>query len=216
MQYKLKYPVTCLGRSKNCDIRLPSTLTKVSREHAEIKIHKNNMYVLYNQSALGTFVNGKQEKQIVLKNGDNISLAGVVEFRFLNGVLSSSAPGIQVKHSSPTPAPSPIPSPPPVRFSPQEPPPYQQGDSYQTEDKTGQALGIASVILGALTFGVQMLGGLICGWVGWAFGIAAIITGIMAIPKGAKGLGITGIVLSVIGVVIQVLVLVGVFASYGW
>lgn len=214
MQYNLKHPATTLGRSKKCDIQVPSTITKVSREHAQIKIHKNNMYVLYDLSGRGTLVNGKLEQQIVLHNGDSIILAGAVEFQFSNGTLSSSVRGLQVKHSSPTFAPSPVP-PPPARFPPQESPPYQQGDSYQTEDKTGQALGIASVILGALTFGIQMIGGLLCGWIGWAFGIAAIVTGIMAIPKGAKGLGITGIVLSIIGVVIQVLVLVGVFASFG-
>ena len=83
------------------------------------------------------------------------------------------------------------------------------------ENKEGQGLGIASVILGALTLGIQLMGGLICGWVGWPLGIAAIVTGIIAITKGRKGLGITGIVLSVIGVVIQVLVLVGAIGALG-
>jgi hypothetical protein len=83
------------------------------------------------------------------------------------------------------------------------------------DDKTGQYLGIASVIMGALTFGVQIIGGLICGWIGWPLGIAAIICGIIAFAKGSKGLGITGIVLSVIGVVIQLLVLAGAISSFG-
>lgn len=77
------------------------------------------------------------------------------------------------------------------------------------EDKSGQALGIASVIMGAITFGVQIIGGLICGWLGWPLGIAAIVTGIMAINKGRKGLGISGIVLSIIGVIIQLLTVTG-------
>ena len=85
----------------------------------------------------------------------------------------------------------------------------------ETKDSTGQALGIVSVVLGALTFGFQFLGGLICGWVGWPLGIAAIICGVIAFIKGAKGLGITGIVLSVIGVIVQVLALVGAMSSLG-
>lgn len=83
------------------------------------------------------------------------------------------------------------------------------------EDKSGQPLGIASAILGAVTFGVQMIGGLICGWLGWPLGIAAIITGILAINKGHKWLGIIGILLSVIGVIIQILVLTGAIAALG-
>jgi hypothetical protein len=75
------------------------------------------------------------------------------------------------------------------------------------QDNTGQNLGIASVILGALTFGIQIFGGLLCGWLGWPLGIAAIVLGIIAITKGRMGLGVTGIVLSVIGVVIQLFAL---------
>ena len=100
MQYKLKYQVTSIGRSKNCDIQVPSTITKVSREHAQIKIHKNNMYVLYDKSARGTLVNGKKEKQIVLKDGDRIILAKGVEFRFSNGRVSSSLQGIKINRTS--------------------------------------------------------------------------------------------------------------------
>ena len=81
------------------------------------------------------------------------------------------------------------------------------------EDRAGQSLGIASVIMGAITFGIQLMGGLICGWIGWPLGIAAIVTGIIAITRGSKGLGYTGIILSVIGVIIQVLGLIGAIGS---
>lgn len=82
-------------------------------------------------------------------------------------------------------------------------------------NNAGQGLGIASVILGAITFGIQLLGGLACGWIGWPLGIAAIVTGILAITKGRKGLGIAGIVLSVIGVILQILILVGALGTLG-
>jgi len=83
------------------------------------------------------------------------------------------------------------------------------------QDNTGQILGIVSLVLGAITFGIQMIGGLLCGWLGWPLGIAAIICGIIAVGKGAKGLGIAGIVLSVIGILIQVLGLAGAISSLG-
>ena len=72
------------------------------------------------------------------------------------------------------------------------------------QQRQGTAFGIVSVCLGAVTFGIQIMGGLCCGWIGWPLGIAAIICGIVAIVQGAKGLGALGIVLSVVGVVLQV------------
>ena len=195
MQHKLQQTTT-LGRSSTCDIQISPTITKVSREHARVEI-RNNMYVLYDQSALGTFVNGKSEKQIVLKDGDNINLGGVIEFRFFNGVLTSSMAGVQNM-----PASIPYISPPPIIIAPQASP------SDRPWKETGLDMGIASLIFGVLTFSIQLIGGLLCGWVGWALGITAIITGIMAIAKGSKWLGISGIILSAIGVIYQVLTLI--------
>ena len=130
MQHKLPQTTT-IGRSKNCDIQVHPKNTKVSREHAEIKIHKNNMYVLYDKSARGTFVNGKKEKQIVLKNGDNINLGGALKLNFSNGVLSSSSPGIQLNQSSPAPIPvAPLAPPMPAPMH-QNPPPHPQGTPSQ-------------------------------------------------------------------------------------
>lgn len=82
------------------------------------------------------------------------------------------------------------------------------------QDNSGQTFGIASVIMGALTFGIQIVGGLICGWIGWPLGFAAIVCGVFAFTKGNKGLGITGIVLSVIGVLIQILAVIGFVGSF--
>lgn len=77
----------------------------------------------------------------------------------------------------------------------------------------GQGFGIAAVVLGSITFGVQMLGGLLCGWIGWPLGFIAILLGVVAITKGARGLGAAGIGLSVIGVILQVLALMGLLGA---
>ena len=114
--------------------------TKVSREHAEIKIHKNNMYVLYDKSARGTLVNGKKEKQIVLKDGDSISFGGAIKFKFFNGTLSSSASGVQVKHNAPKPYSPPMPIPPPVMPISQKLPPIQPPQQSQYVQSQIQAI----------------------------------------------------------------------------
>jgi hypothetical protein len=86
--------------------------------------------------------------------------------------------------------------PPPPRESPRAP-----GDK-------GKAFGVASVILGALTFGVQFLGGLCCGWIGWPLAFAAVICGILAIAEGESLLGWLGIGLSGAMLVLQILFLI--------
>lgn len=90
----------------------------------------------------------------------------------------------------------------------QSPPGRPGSPSYDTGTSgTARAFGVASVILGALTFGVQWIAGLCCGWIGWPLGIAAIVCGILAIVGGEKTLGWVGIVLSVAMIALQFLML---------
>jgi len=77
------------------------------------------------------------------------------------------------------------------------------------DNDSGKIMGIISIVFGSVTFIVQILGGLICGWLGWPLGIAALILGILAIRKGYK-LGWLGIVLSIAGVVLQLLITIGI------
>lgn len=134
MQHKLPQ-ITTIGRSKTCDIQVSPKLTKVSRQHAEIKIHNGDMYVLYDRSATGTFVNGQKQQQIILKNGDRINLAGVVELQFFNGTLTSSSNQLRVTSASAGAyGASPVPAPIPAYDAPQELPvsynyPQDQGYS---------------------------------------------------------------------------------------
>jgi len=71
------------------------------------------------------------------------------------------------------------------------------------------SFGIVSIIFGALALGVQLLGGL-C-WIGWPLVVVAIICALMTIGgnQTAKTYGLIGAFLSIIGIIIQLLVLSG-------
>lgn len=58
-----------IGRHPSCHLRFSADLTHVSRKHAEI-IREGNQFKLIDQSANGTFVNGKKVKEVFLKDGD--------------------------------------------------------------------------------------------------------------------------------------------------
>jgi len=58
-----------IGRHPACHLCFPSNLTSVSRKHAEI-IREGNQFKLIDNSANGTFLNGKRVKETYLKNGD--------------------------------------------------------------------------------------------------------------------------------------------------
>lgn len=85
----------------------------------------------------------------------------------------------------------------------------------QSEDSNGRVFGIISVVLGGITFGIQIIGGLCCGWLGWPLGIGAAICGILAMVHKEYRLGGIGIGLSVVGLLLQLLALGGAFAGLG-
>lgn len=69
-----RYPINgtvVLGRASECE--LDFSYDRLSRRHAELKVHKDLLYVLDLSSSNGTFVNGKQVSQSRLKNGDVLS-----------------------------------------------------------------------------------------------------------------------------------------------
>ena len=78
------------------------------------------------------------------------------------------------------------------------------------ESGTAKTLGVISVVLGALTAGVEVIGGLCCGWIVWPLAIAATILGILAWTSArgdqtAATLGKIGICLSLIVPIWQLL-----------
>jgi pSer/pThr/pTyr-binding forkhead associated (FHA) protein len=62
-------PAISIGRHPSCHVRFPADLAPISRKHAEI-IREGNQFKLIDHSANGTFVNGKQVKEALLKDGD--------------------------------------------------------------------------------------------------------------------------------------------------
>ncbi len=60
-----------IGRDPSCNLRFPAGLNTISRKHARIT-REGNQFRLIDQSANGTFVNGKRIEEAVLRNGDVI------------------------------------------------------------------------------------------------------------------------------------------------
>jgi pSer/pThr/pTyr-binding forkhead associated (FHA) protein len=67
-------PAISIGRHAGCHLCFPADLATVSRKHAEI-IREGNQFRLIDHSANGTFVNGKQVKEAILREGDVLEFA---------------------------------------------------------------------------------------------------------------------------------------------
>jgi hypothetical protein len=73
--FDLDLPVTNIGRSK--DNHLVIDDSRVSRQHAQIRVTRGNYYIFDLDSTGGTFINQRRISQSILHPGDVISLAGV-------------------------------------------------------------------------------------------------------------------------------------------
>lgn len=67
--------VILLGRHPECQVVFPGTCSAVSRKHAEIR-REGNRFKLIDTSTNGILVNGRPQKEVFLKNGDVLILAG--------------------------------------------------------------------------------------------------------------------------------------------
>ncbi len=84
-------PVVTLGRHPDCDVVFPEDMRNISRRHAEIQ-REGNRFLLRDTSSNGTFVNGKQNAEVFLKNGDVLILGvGGPKISFLSTILETSA-----------------------------------------------------------------------------------------------------------------------------
>lgn len=82
----LNKPIVSIGRHCDNDIRVHKDLSHVSRKHAEIHRTESST-TLFNLASTGTTVNGKLIQKQILNEGDIISLAGQVDFIFMQGTL---------------------------------------------------------------------------------------------------------------------------------
>jgi pSer/pThr/pTyr-binding forkhead associated (FHA) protein len=67
-------PTILIGRHPSCHVLFPKDVAIVSRRHAQI-VRQGNRFKLIDQSANGTFVNGKKVKESYLKDGDVLIFA---------------------------------------------------------------------------------------------------------------------------------------------
>jgi pSer/pThr/pTyr-binding forkhead associated (FHA) protein len=63
-----------IGRHPSCHVLFPKDVAIVSRRHAQI-VREGNRFKLIDQSANGTFVNGRRVKEAYLKDGDVLIFA---------------------------------------------------------------------------------------------------------------------------------------------
>ncbi|MCI5122426.1 MAG: FHA domain-containing protein, partial [Candidatus Electrothrix sp. AUS4] len=103
--------VVLLGRHPDCQVVFPGTCAAVSRKHAEIR-REGNRFKLIDTSTNGTLVNGKAQKEVFLKNGDVLILAGGDGPKI--SFLSTSAPAEKKERSPVPPSPGYVPSTPSV------------------------------------------------------------------------------------------------------
>jgi pSer/pThr/pTyr-binding forkhead associated (FHA) protein len=78
-----------IGRRPTCQLQFPKDLIIVSRNHAQI-VREGNRFRLIDQSANGTFVNGKRVKEVYLKDGDVLVFSeGGPKVSFLTKIMES-------------------------------------------------------------------------------------------------------------------------------
>lgn len=80
-----------IGRHPSCHVLFPKNVAIISRRHAQI-VREGNRFKLIDQSANGTFVNGKKVKEAYLKDGDVLIFAeGGPKVSFLTKVVERQA-----------------------------------------------------------------------------------------------------------------------------
>jgi pSer/pThr/pTyr-binding forkhead associated (FHA) protein len=111
-----------IGRQTTCLLRFPPDLTVISREHADI-VREGNQFKLIDHSANGTFVNGKQVQEAILKDGDVLEFArGGPKVSFLTQIREEPyAPPPREAPAAKQPPPPPRREPPPPRPEPPRP-----------------------------------------------------------------------------------------------
>jgi pSer/pThr/pTyr-binding forkhead associated (FHA) protein len=115
-------PEIAIGRHPSCDVRYPKDLAVVSRQHARI-VREGNRFKIIDQSANGTFLNGKAITEAYLKDGDVLMFSeGGPKLSFLTQMAAQTA-GAPVMETMPTPSQEPPSEPQRAYVSPVRPEP---------------------------------------------------------------------------------------------
>lgn len=86
--YPLRQAKIVIGRDEDCDIIVPTN--QVSGKHCELRYEAGEWRIVDLGSKNGLRVNGKRTKDALLKNGDKLTLARYVGYRFRNGSSTGS------------------------------------------------------------------------------------------------------------------------------
>lgn len=111
-----------VGRDPGCDVMV--TGAHVSRRHAEFSLRSGQLWVKDLGSSNGTFVNGKRNDEVALKNGDEVKFdamtfkvvgpaGAAVEESFDEADMTQFRPAVSAKPAA-APAPKPVAAPAPV------------------------------------------------------------------------------------------------------
>ena len=111
---ELRDPVITIGRLPSNTLRFPADEPGVSRQHARIERDGNRFKIIALKDKFGTFVNGRQVREAVLRNGD------VIEF-------GSGGPKLSFNAEVPAPSTEPEPMP---RLEPQPTPEMMPGPEW--------------------------------------------------------------------------------------
>jgi pSer/pThr/pTyr-binding forkhead associated (FHA) protein len=109
-----------IGRDPGCDIMV--TGAHVSRRHAELSLRSGQLWVKDLGSSNGSFVNGKRNDEVALKNGDEVKFdamtfkvvgpaGAAAEDSFDEADMTQFRPAVAAKPVAPPPAPAPKPAP---------------------------------------------------------------------------------------------------------
>lgn len=83
-------PEVTVGRNPSCNVQFPKDLGVVSRQHARI-VREGNRFKIIDQSANGTYLNGKAISEAYLKDGDVLMFAeGGPKVSFLTQTAAQS------------------------------------------------------------------------------------------------------------------------------
>ena len=111
--FPLSEGVTVLGRSHDCDLRIP--IKTVSRKHCQLSPNKESLKIQDLDSRIGTFLNGKRITAATVKPGDYIRI-GPLTFQIqIDGKPENTAPPQARKPAAPAKKPS-APKPPSGSF----------------------------------------------------------------------------------------------------